>query len=186
MSRRTKKSAPSPDEVSLVIDAPAERLYDIVSDVTRMGRLSPECTGGKWIGKAKGPAVDARFRGRNRRGLARWSTTNRVVEANRGREFAFDTLQSGARWRYRFEPTEAGTIVTESHEMFRRRPAIAWVYATLVLGGAKDHDDEVRAGMRTSLERLKAVAEAPEPTARNRRRSRRKARKERRAERSAA
>lgn len=176
MSRRSdKKKHAAANEVSVVIDAPADRLYDLVSDITKMGRLSPECTGGKWIGKAKGPAVDARFRGRNKRGLARWSTTNRVVEANRGREFAFETLQSGARWRYRFEPTDGGTTVTESHEMFRRRPLIAWVYATVALGGAKDHDDEVKAGMRTSLERLKAVAESPETSARKRRRARRKA-----------
>lgn len=180
MSRRSKKKSPS-DEVSLTIAAPAERLYDIVSDVTKMGRLSPECTGGKWLGPADGPAVDARFKGRNRRGLAFWSTTNRVVAANRGREFAFETLQSGARWRYRFEPTADGTIVTESHEMFRRRPAVAWVYATLLLGGAKDHDDEARAGMRTSLEHLKQIAEAPETTGRSGRRLRRAARRNRRA-----
>jgi len=177
MSRRSKrKSAAAPDEVSVVIAAPADRLYDIVSDVTKMGRLSPECTGGKWLGKAAGPAVDAKFKGRNRRGPILWSTTNRVVAANRGREFAFETAQSGARWRYRFEPTDDGTTtVTESHEMFRRRPLVAWVFANLLLGGAKDHDDEVRAGMRTSLERLKQVAETPDPGKRRGRRARRKA-----------
>lgn len=185
MSRRTKKQHTSADEVSLVIDAPADRLYDIVSDVSKMGRLSPECTGGKWLGGATGPAVGARFKGHNRRGWARWSTTNRVVAANRGREFAFETLQSGARWGYRFDPTGDATTVTESHEMFRRRPAIAWVYATLMLGGAKEHDDEVKAGMRTSLERLKAVAETPEPVALTGRK-RRKARKAAKAERCAA
>lgn len=187
MSRRSKKKqqagSSSGDAVSLVISAPADRLYDIVTDVARMGRLSPECTGGKWLGKAKGPSVGASFKGHNKRGPIRWSTTNRVVSANRGREFAFETKQSGARWRYRFEPSEVGgTTVTESHEMFRRRPAVAWVFANLLLGGAKDHDEEVKAGMRTTLERLKAVAEAPEETIR----SRRKARKVRRAERKAA
>lgn len=177
MSRRSKQQA-SPNEVSIVIDAPADRLYDIVSDVTKMGRLSPECTGGTWLGRTKGPAVDARFRGRNRRGPVFWVTTNRVVEANRGREFAFETKQSGARWQYRFEPSDGGaTTVTESHAMFRRRPLSAWVFSTLLLGGAKDHDEEMRAGMRTSLERLKAVAEEPESAGTRRRRARRKAAK---------
>jgi len=177
MSRRSdKQQAGSPSEVSVVIDAPADRLYDLVSDVTRMGRLSPECTGGSWLGTAKGPAVDARFRGRNRRGPIFWMTTNRVVEANRGRAFAFETKQSGARWSYRFEPGDAdSTVVTESHSMFRRRPFTAWVFASLLLGGAKDHDEEVRAGMRTSLERLKVLAEGAE--ANPKRRARRKAKK---------
>lgn len=184
MSRRKKQQqgSPSGDAVSVVIAAPADRLYDIVTDVRRMGRLSPECTGGKWLGSATGPAVGARFRGHNRRGPIRWSTTNLVVSANRGREFAFETKQSGARWRYRFEPSEVGgTTVTESHEMFRRRPAVAWVFANLLLGGASSHDEEVKAGMRATLERLREVAEAPEESARRRRRSRRARRAERRA-----
>ena len=177
MGRRAKLTSTSPDEVSIAISAPADRIYDIVTDVSRMGRLSPECTGGKWLGKADGPSVDARFKGTNRRGWARWSTTNTVVEANRGRAFAFETKQSGARWTYRFEPDGDATVVTESHSMFRRRPAVAWVFANLLLGGAQDHDDEVRAGMRATLLRLKEVAEAPEPAGKLKRRARRKAKK---------
>jgi len=161
------------DSVSLVIDAPAERLYDIVSDITKMGRLSPECVGGRWLKGAKGPAVGAEFRGRNRRGLVFWVTRNKVVAANRGREFAFETRDSGTRWRYRFEPAENGaTVVTESREAWRRRPLVARVFSVLLLGGVKDHDEEMRDGMRTSLERLKSVAETSDrPRRRRRRRS---------------
>jgi hypothetical protein len=35
------------------------------------------------------------------------------------------------------------------------------VFATLVLGGKDDHEDELRAGMLATLERLKALAEQP-------------------------
>ncbi|MFN8052278.1 MAG: SRPBCC family protein [Acidimicrobiales bacterium] len=175
MALRRKKTAVD-DEVSIVIDAPADRLYDIVSDVSKMGRLSPECTGGKWLGGAKGPSVDARFKGRNRRGPVMWSTTNTVVAANRGREFAFETKQSGTRWRYRFEPVGDGdnrTVVTESREPWRSRPMVARVFSVLFLGGIKDHDEEMREGMRASLERLKSVAESAEkPTRRRRRKGR--------------
>lgn len=169
------KGAP-PDEVSVVIDAPADRLYDLVSDVTKMGRLSPECTGGKWLGTADGPAVGARFRGRNRRGPVFWVTTNTVVAANRGSEFAFDTKESAARWRYRFEPEGDATKVTESREIVKRRPLVAKVFSVLLLGGVKDHDDEMRAGMRASLERLKSIAEEPETASGRRARRKRRAR----------
>ena len=150
---------PSPDEVSIHIEAPPDRVYEIVTDIANMGRLSPECTGGRWLDGATGPAVGARFKGSNKRGFARWSTTNKVVEADAGRRFSFETQQSAARWTYRLQPDGAGTLVTESREMYKERPLVAKVFAGLLLGGVDDHDDEVRNGMRQTLERLKAVAE---------------------------
>ena len=45
------------DEVRVTreIDAPAEKLWAMVSDVTRMGEWSPENVGGNWLGGATGP-----------------------------------------------------------------------------------------------------------------------------------
>ena len=45
------------DEVTIEIAAPAERLYDLVSDVTNMGRWSPECHRCEWIDGSSGPVV---------------------------------------------------------------------------------------------------------------------------------
>jgi uncharacterized protein YndB with AHSA1/START domain len=150
---------PLSDEVSLRIDAAPDAVYAIVTDVAQMGRLSPECTGGHWLDGATGPAVGAKFKGSNKRGFARWSTTNRVVEAEPGRAFSFETNESGTRWTYRLEPDGDGTLVTESRAAFKDRPLLAKVFSTLLLGGVDDHDDEMRDGMRQTLERLKAVAE---------------------------
>lgn len=158
----SEASSPSPnaDEVTVRIDAPPERVYEIVTDIAAMGRLSPECTGGRWLDGATGPAVGARFKGTNKRGLARWSTTNRVVVAEPGRAFAFETLQSGHRWDYRIEPDGRGSVVTESRAPFRDRPLLAKVFTKLLLGGEDGHEHELRAGMRATLERVKAIAEA--------------------------
>lgn len=151
--------SPSADEVSLRIEAPPERVYAIVTDIAQMGRLSPECTGGTWLGDATGPAVGASFKGTNKRGVARWSTTNRVVEADPGRAFAFETVQSGTRWSYHLEADGSGTVVTERRAAFKDRPLLARVFSKLLLGGVAEHDEEMRDGMRRTLERLKAVAE---------------------------
>jgi hypothetical protein len=148
------------DRVSLRIEASPEALYGIVTDPSGMGRLSPECIGGSWVGGATGPAVGATFKGRNKRGIARWSTSNKVVEAEPGKVFSFETKQSGTRWTYRFEPDGSGTLVTEEREAWRDRPLIAKAFAALALGGIDDHEDELREGMRQTLERLKAVAES--------------------------
>jgi uncharacterized protein YndB with AHSA1/START domain len=149
------------DAVSLRIAASPERVYGIVTDIAQMGRLSPECTGGKWLGDATGPAVGARFKGSNKRGLARWSTTNEVVAAEPSHEFAFETLQSGTRWSYHLEPDGDGTLVTEARAAFKDRPLLARVFSRVALGGIAEHDQEMRDGMLATLERLKAVAETP-------------------------
>ena len=152
---------PDADSVTVRINAPAAVVYDLLTDVTQMGRWSPECVGGSWVGGTSGAAVGARFRGRNRRGRVRWSTTNEVVAAERGREFAFETKQSGMRWRYRFEPDgDASTLVTESREAWRSRPRIGAAFTKLLLGGEDEHTEELRAGMRATLERVKAAAES--------------------------
>ena len=152
--------APDPaDSVSLRIEASPSSLYELVSEPANMGRLSPECTGGRWLDGATGPAVGARFKGTNKRGFVRWSTKSTVVAADPGREFAFQVGDSGVRWTYRFEPDGTGTIVTESRAMTQPYPFIARAFTTVLLGGVDGHTAELRAGMAATLERLKALAE---------------------------
>jgi uncharacterized protein YndB with AHSA1/START domain len=146
-------------EVTVHIDAPAERVYELVSDVTRMGEWSPECVKCEWQGDATGPAVGARFRGSNRQGIARWSTTAEVVRAEPGREFAFTTKMGQrdiTRWRYVFTPTNGGTDVTESFES-AYTPFFVRVAERTVM---RNRPSQLETGMRTTLERLKAAAEA--------------------------
>jgi hypothetical protein len=152
--------------VSLDVNAPADKLYELVSDVRRMGEWSPECRDCEWIDGATGPAVGARFKGSNRHGLARWSTRPLVVSASEGREFAFVIRHLGrdmTKWSYRFEPAAEGTTVTESFEMLNGVP---WYFrlSERVLMGVRDRKADLEANMRQTLERLKAAAEGdPSP-----------------------
>ncbi|HEX3823520.1 MAG TPA: SRPBCC family protein [Mycobacteriales bacterium] len=103
-------------EATETIDADADTLYDLVADLAQMGNWSPEATGGRWVGRATGPAVGAKFRGHNRSGWRRWSTNVEVTAADRGRRFAFHVSFSGvpiADWSYDFESDGAPTRVTE-------------------------------------------------------------------------
>lgn len=153
-------SAPA-DQTSLRIEASPQRIYELITDVAGMGRLSPECTGGRWLDDATGPAVGARFKGSNKRGFVRWSTTNTVVAAEPGAVFSFETKDSGTRWTYRLEADGDGTVVTESREAFQDRPALARFFTKLLLGGLEEHEDELREGMAATLRRLKDLAEQP-------------------------
>ena len=134
-----------------------------------MGEWSPECQRCEWIGGAVGPAVGARFKGTNRRGVARWSTTPRVVVADPGREFAFVTGHRGrdmTKSTYHFEPVVGGTNVTESFEMLRDMP---WFFrfADRILMGVKDRKTDLVSNMEATLQRLRTAIEDlatfPEP-----------------------
>ena len=112
-------------EVSRVITASPETLYDIVSDLPRMGDLSPENTGGVWLDNVSGATVGARFRGTNSNGKKHWATEAVIEEAERGKVFCFKVGVGPikiSRWRYTFEPVDGGTKVTETWED-RRGPA---------------------------------------------------------------
>lgn len=146
------------DEVSLHIDAPAERIYDLVTDVTQMGRWSPECTGGTWL-DGGGPTTGARFKGSNKRGLMRWSTKCTITKADRPSAFEWQVAESGMVWGYRFEPDGEGTLVTEYREKTREIPFYVKLVQRSGLIG-RDREHLMVEGMRQTLERVKAAAEA--------------------------
>lgn len=146
--------------VSRDVAAPAEVVWAMISDVTRMGEWSPETTACTWKGDATGPVVGARFVGRNRNGRRQWSTACEVVAADPGRSFAFDVTVGPlkvARWEYRLEPTDDGCRVTETWT--DQRGAIAKL-AGGPASGVKDRVEHNRAGMAHTLGRLAAAAEA--------------------------
>ncbi len=147
---------------------PPEVLYDLVSDVRRMGEWSPECRRCEWIDESTGPAVGARFKGNNAHGLARWSTTTKVVAAEPGREFAFVTTHLGrdmTKWSYRFEPASNGTtVVTESFEMLRDVPWYFRMGDRLVMR-IQDRRADLEKNMAETLQRLKVASENPDSSA---------------------
>jgi hypothetical protein len=100
---------------SIVVARSPEALYDMVSDVTRMGEWSPICKA-CWWEDDKGPRVGAWFGGRNELPERTWETRSQVVAADRGREFAFEVNGGWVRWGYTFTAADSGTQVTESWE----------------------------------------------------------------------
>jgi hypothetical protein len=148
--------------VSVRIRATPEVLYDMVSDVRRMGEWSPECRQCEWIDGATGPTVGARFKGSNRRGAARWSTKPRVVTADPGQEFAFVTSHLGrdmTRWGYRFERVADEITVIESFEMLTDMPCY-FRLSDRFLMGVKNRKSDLEQNMAVTLARLKAVVES--------------------------
>ena len=139
------------------ISAAPEVLYDLVADVRRMGEWSPECVEAKWIGDADGPAIGARFVGRNRLGKNTWSTKPTVTAADRGRLFEFEVPgKPGPIWRYEFHPDAGRTRVVES--VRQERPSPAFIRFLQRRAGITDRAAHVREGMVATLDRLAAAA----------------------------
>jgi hypothetical protein len=150
------------DEISVerVIAATPEALWARVSDIERMGDISPEATGGSWLKGATGPAVGARFKGDNRNGKKKWSTTCTIVTADPSRAFAFDVTVGPfkvARWAYRFEPVDGGCRVVETWT--DQRGGVA-KKAGKPASGVADRDTHNRQTMEATLARLAEVGEA--------------------------
>jgi Polyketide cyclase / dehydrase and lipid transport len=139
------------------IAAPAEKVWALVADLPRMGEWSPENQGGQWVKGATGPALGAVFRGNNRSGFRRWSTTVTVIACETGQVFEFAVTAGPlqvAQWRYEFEDIDSGCRVTESW-VDQRRPWFSFVARAM-----GDHSAEhARKEMEATLANLAAAVE---------------------------
>jgi hypothetical protein len=155
---------PASVSASATVHAPPEVVWDLISDVTRMGEWSPETRSCRWLGEPAAPVVGARFAGTNAYRGRRWRTVCTVTAAERGRAFAFDVTGGGflpvSSWAYELRPRDGGCEVVETW-VDRRGPLLRW-YGRLVLGVA-DRAGHNRAGMVQTLERLRVAAERGQP-----------------------
>jgi hypothetical protein len=148
------------DSVTVHMSASPQAVWDLVSDVTNTGKFSPETFEAEWIEGATGPAVGARFRGhvkRNAKGPIYWTKCT-VTACEPGKEFGFAVEGPGGKavnnWHYEFVPSGDGTNVTESFKLENMLPLrLYW----MIMGRARGRTNVN--GMRTTLERIKAVVE---------------------------
>ena len=152
---------------SISINGAPGDVYRIVSDVTRIGELSPVCQSSTWDDPAAAGQQGAWFTGHNAIGEFTWDTHCQVIAADPGREFTFvnhgpDGDTELVRWGYTFDPDGDHTTVTESWQVL---PA----YPDFVSAGDPNLDIKARIdgmaqmardGIKDTLANLKRVAES--------------------------
>jgi uncharacterized protein YndB with AHSA1/START domain len=141
------------------IDATPDRVWSVLADLSRMPELSPETVRMVPLGRG-GLRTGQWYLGINRRKAVVWPTRNVVADVQPGRSLAWDTRSSGARWIYELEPEGSGTRVVHRRPVPHGLTRLAKVFGALALGGGDEHADELEAGMRQTLARLKAAVEA--------------------------
>jgi len=83
----------------IVIDAPADAIYDLVAELPRMGEWSPECQQVEWTNGSTAAVVDATFVGHNKggpAGLMKWSRNGRIL----GVVYLKDIVKGGMKHRF--------------------------------------------------------------------------------------
>ena len=97
-------------EVSVSIDAPLPDVWRLVTDINLPGRFQDEFVEAEWIDE--GPALEARFLGRNSRGDRKWETTSWVTMYEPLHAFGWsvsDRDNPGAMWTFFLEESGKGT-----------------------------------------------------------------------------
>lgn len=148
-------------EDSVEIDAPPAAVWALVSDLTRMGDWSPQVDSTRWRGDATEAAVGVQFTNRNSHGELVWKTTGEVVRLEPEQEIAFRIEENWVVWSFHLEPTETGgTRLSQRREVPEGLSQTSVELTDGFMGGQDAFTAQLRAGMRQTLEGIRASAES--------------------------
>jgi len=143
-------------QTDITINAPASTVWALISDLSNMPKWSPQCR----VMKAFGPVqVGTKTYNLNRRGLMFWPTTSTITTFDTDRKLAFRVNENGTEWSYELEPEGDATKVTASRRAPNGVKAVSGKLVDRFMGGVPSFEQELVAGMQTSLGRIKAAAE---------------------------
>ena len=146
------------------IRAVPQTVWELVSDVRRMAEWSPSVESTRLSEGFERVELGAWFTNRNRHGELVWTTHAEVVRFEPGRALAFRVDENWAVWSFTLTPTENGTLLTQRRETPDGISDLSRELTDGFLGGQAAWTDTLLAGMRETLDRIKAAAEAPGPT----------------------
>jgi uncharacterized membrane protein len=150
-------------EATVEIDAPAEEVWALISDITRVGEWSVECRSCEWIDDVAEPAPGARFGGRNHRNVASWTRTCEVLAIEKPRCFVWRTLPTNVlpdstERRFELEGDANQTDLTERFRILQ----LPGLYERLFALMLPQHHDRT-ADLEGDLRRIKERVEAGRP-----------------------
>ena len=154
-------------EVRIWVDAPPARVWELVSDIGLMPSMSSELQSVAWLDGANGPTAGARFTGRSKHeALGEWETTSYIVEFEPERVFGWavgDPADPSALWRFRLEPKDGGTELSEWMQLGPARSGLSFAIDRMPDKEQKIvfvRMREFERSITVTLEQLKTLAEA--------------------------
>lgn len=138
------------------INAPASKVWALISDFRRMPQWSPQC---RWMRPIGPLRQGTRTVNLNRRNLMLWPTTCTVTEVIPEKKLAFRVNANGTIWSYELEPISDGTRVVESRHAENGVKPVSNLAVNALFGGTDSFERELVQGMNASLAGIKAAAE---------------------------
>jgi uncharacterized protein YndB with AHSA1/START domain len=157
-------------EVTEVIRAPIEVVWELVTDIELPARFSAEFLGATWLDD--GPRLSARFRGRNQHpAIGQWETTSYVCSYEPPRAFGWhvsDPKHPSSSWWFELAEQPAGV-----HVSYRARMGPAPSGLSAAIAAMPDKEERIIArrlsefeqNMRATLQGIKDLAEAAQAEA---------------------
>jgi uncharacterized protein YndB with AHSA1/START domain len=152
-------------EVDVLIDAPIERVWQLVTDINVPARFSTEFLGAEWLDDV--PCAGARFKGRNHHSaMGAWETTSFVTRYEPLLAFAWavaDPDNPSASWWFELEQEPGGVRLRQGTRM---GPAPSGL--TIAITAMPDKEERIIArrlheyetNMRATVQGIKQLAEA--------------------------
>ena len=138
------------------INAPASKVWALISDFRRMPQWSPQC---RWMRPLGAVRPGSRTLNLNRRNLLVWPTTSTVLELVPDQKLAFRVNMNNTVWSYELQPIPDGTRVIESRHAENGVKPISGMAVNTLMGGTDNFERELVEGMNASLAKIKAAAE---------------------------
>jgi uncharacterized protein YndB with AHSA1/START domain len=155
-------------EVDVLIDAPIERVWSLITDIATPARFSSELIEAEWLDEAAEPGLGLRFVGRSYHPAAgRWETTCVVTAFEPLSTFGWavgDPEYPSAIWRFELREEGGGVRLRQSAQI---GPAPSGLTPAILAMPDKEERivakrlDEHRTNMQATIEGVKALAESP-------------------------
>lgn len=136
---------------SVNINADAQTVWNRITDLGKIGHLSPECVRAEWMDGVTEAVTGAKIHGFNKAGDYEWDTVSTVISAQPGVDFSFAVVPDGSPatiWRYLITESDEGCEVTETFDC----PA--------AMNFGPDRVGIMQANIESTLSSLKAELEA--------------------------
>ncbi len=148
-------------EDSIEIAAPPDQVWALVADVRRYPEWSPQVVSTRLRGGAEEVALGIEFTNLNRLGELEWKTVGEIVRFEPGHQVAFRIADNWVIWSFTVAGGAGGTRLTQRREAPDGISELSRELTDGFLGGQATFTEITRAGMRETLEAIKATAEQP-------------------------
>ncbi len=161
---------------SIDVNAPVSKVWEHVTDLSAMGKRSPQCkkmillkgrggssgSGAGTAGSGVAPAPGSITINLNRQGFLWWPTWAVVTEVQPGRVFEFKIPLNGSHWRFELTESADGsrtTLTEKRHIPGGNTSLISRALVATVLGGEKKFEAGLQEGIEQTIRAIAREAE---------------------------